>query len=312
MSQQVSVVIANWNGRRWLEHCLPALFAQTYRHFEVIIVDNASTDNSVEWVNRHYPAVRQIRNRRNLGFAGANNIGIRAAAGELIATLNNDTRPDPNWLAELVKGISVAPDVGMAASKIVLWERPGILDSAGIAVDWAGFGWNRGWGRPAASAPAPQEVFGPSAAAALYRRDMLAGIGLFDEDFFAYYEDVDLAWRAQRAGWNCRYIPTAVVLHQHSATGGQARRLKTFLLNRNKLWTLFKNYHPLDLLWAWPLILGLDALSAGVQLWRTRSLAPLSARRQALAGWRRMAAKRRPAVRRVALARPRVIPGRFR
>lgn len=309
-NKRVSVIIVNWNGVYWLKQCLPALFEQTYRDFETIIVDNGSTDDSVKWVEEHFPDVTLICNDSNLGFAPANNIGIRASSGEYIVTLNNDTLPASEWLAELVKGISFSVSVGMVASKIILWEQPEILDSTGIEVDWAGIGWNRNWGYPVDTSFISEDVFGPSAAAALYRRNMLEQIGLFDEDFFAYYEDVDLAWRGQTAGWACRYISTAQVYHHHSATSGRDSVLKTFLLNRNKIWAILKNYHWLDMIWAWPLILSSDLISWIFQTVRTQGSTPTRARLQAAKKAKQMLAKRMPRGRRVKLSnfRLRCIP----
>lgn len=296
----VSIVIVNWNGRHWLQRCLPAIAAQTYPAFEIIVVDNGSTDGSVEWLREQWPHVYVLRQEHNLGFALANNIGIRASQSPYVVTLNNDTRVDPGWLETLVRA-AAAPDVGMVASCILRWNQPDVLDSAGIEVDVTGTAWNRGWGRPVAWAVDPGDVFGPSAAAALYHRQMLNDIGLFDEDFFAYYEDVDLAWRAQRAGWRCRYAPAARVWHWHSATGQQKPELKLFLLGRNKIWTILKNYHGPALFPALPLIVAADTLAIMYQTARTGNLAALRGRASALRQARHMLAKRTPARRPVKL-----------
>lgn len=276
----VTVVIANWNGRSWLSHCLPTLAQQTFADFEVIVVDNGSNDDSIPWLATHWPTVRLIPLKRNVGFAAANNLGIRAARGQFIVTLNNDTLADPDWLAQMVTAVS-APDIGMVAAKILVWHDPNKLDSTGIEIDAAGMAWNRGDGRPAHT-PFPAEVFGPNAAAALYRREMLAQIGLFDEDFFAYYEDVDLAWRARRAGWRCVYTAEAQIRHWHSATGGQNKPLKAYLLGRNRVWCLLKNYPWPDLAWRAPLLLLYDGLTGTIQALRQGSSAPLNGRCQ---GW---------------------------
>ncbi|RMF02571.1 MAG: glycosyltransferase family 2 protein, partial [Chloroflexi bacterium] len=188
---ETSVIITNWNGRQWLPTCLEALTRQSYRDFEIVFVDDGSLDGSAAWVAMHYPQVRLIEQRPHVGFATANNIGIRAARGRYIVTLNNDTCPNMHFLREMVAGL-IEPDVGMVAAQMRLWDVPDVLDSTGIVVDWAGFGWNRAWGQPVSAWCEPGEVFGPCAGAALYRRVMLDEIGLFDEDFYAYYEDVDL------------------------------------------------------------------------------------------------------------------------
>jgi GT2 family glycosyltransferase len=280
----VSVIIVNWNGRSWLETCLPALAAQTFTEFETIIVDNGSTDNSLDWLAENWPRVRVLALEENSGFARANNVGIRAAHGRYIATLNNDTIPEPEWLDALVTAVSTntAEKTGMAASLITLWQQPSLLDSAGIDVDKAGIAWNRGYGQITATALKPRFVFGPSAAAALYSKQMLVEIGLFDESYFAYYEDVDLAWRAQRHGWRCRYTPAAKVSHWHSATGEQTPALKLTLLGRNKLLTILKNYPWPQLLWYLPLILLFDITAVLTQTLKQKNMAALHGRYQAL------------------------------
>jgi GT2 family glycosyltransferase len=289
----VSVVIVNWNGRRWLEQCLPTLEAQTFRDFEILVVDNGSTDGSPAWLAEQWPGVRLLAQADNLGFAAGNNAGIRAGRGRYIATLNNDTRAGPDWLAALVQAAE-EPGVGMVASRIVQWQQPDRLDSAGIEVDWAGIAWNRGWGEPVDTAAASAYVFGPSAGAALYRRDLLTGIGLFDESFFAFYEDVDLAWRAQQAGWGCRYAPDALVYHWHSATAGKVPGQKLYLLARNRLWCVLKNYPLPGLLLALPVIGLTDVLSTAYQTIRNRSGAPIRGRWAALQGARLVWRRREP------------------
>lgn len=299
----VSVVVVNWNGRRWLEQCLPTLAAQTFHDFEIIIVDNGSTDGSIAWLAEQWPDARLIALPENAGFAAGNNAGIRAARGRYIVTLNNDTRAAPDWLAALLRAAD-KPGVGMVASRMVQWQQPERLDSAGIEVDWAGMAWNRGWGEPAENAMAPAWVFGPSAGAALYRRDMLDAIGLFDEAFFAFYEDVDLAWRAQRAGWRCRYAPDALVYHWHSATAAGITDQKLFLLARNRLWCALKNYPLPGLLAALPLIAVAELLSTGYQTLRHRSSAPLRGRWAALREAGRVWRQREPRYRRAAPLAP--------
>jgi GT2 family glycosyltransferase len=263
---RVSILIVNWNGRSLLEHCLPALLGQTFVDREIIVYDNGSTDGSPEWIGSRFPGVRVICGDRNVGFAEGNNRAIRATRSEYVATLNNDAVPEPSWLSELVLAMGSSPRVGMCASKMMRWGEPGIVDACGIEIDRAGIGWNRHSGEPERDEPAPYEVLGPCAGAALYRRAMLDQVGLFDEDYFAYYEDVDLAWRAQRAGWRCLYVPAACVVHRHSSTAREGSPLKGYLLGRNKVWTLIKNYPWPDWLLYLPLILGYDCAAWGYAL----------------------------------------------
>ncbi|MGH2537155.1 MAG: glycosyltransferase family 2 protein [Candidatus Promineifilaceae bacterium] len=288
-----SVVIATWNGRDWLARCLAALDRQSYADFEVVVVDNGSDDGTAEWLVVERPGVHLLRLASNQGFAAANNVGFERALGRFLVTLNNDALPEPGWLERLVAAAS-RPDVGMVASRVVLLERPGRLDSAGIGVNQAGVAFQRGRGRPAAWANEPGYVFGPSAAAALYKRELLAAVGGFDETFFALYEDVDLAWRAQRVGWRCWYAPAAVAAHHHSATTGRDPARKRYLLGRNKWWTLARNYPWPSLMWWAPLILLVDLAAVIAQTLRHRDLAAVRGRLAALPRLAEIARQRRP------------------
>jgi GT2 family glycosyltransferase len=291
---KVSIVIPSWNGRRHLEKCLPAVFAQTFPYFEVIVVDNASTDGSVELVQRRFPQANLIVNKSNLGFAAANNIAIRATSAPYVATLNNDTQVEPGWLDELMGGMTSDAKLGMAASKILYMQPPHLIDSAGIGISRAGLAWNRNNGRQDDPREVePYEVFGPSAAAALYRRAMLDEVGLFDEAFFAYYEDTDLAWRARLMGWGCLYVPTARVYHAHSATSRQGSSLKRYLLSRNEMWTILKNYPSPDVWLRLPEIVFFDLLSMIYRIILERSWSPALGRLAALRRLRPMLYQRR-------------------
>jgi len=260
MPTVVTIIIPNWNGLRHLERCLRSLQHQTYPHCHILLVDNGSTDVSCQFVSDNYPQVEVVRSSHNLGFAGGTNLGIRHCDTEFVATLNNDTEVEPEWLEHLVGAISARPDHGMAASKLLFDQPRDIINSAGIALDRAGYAWDRQGGSPDTRTESPHDVFGPCAGAALYRRQMLDAIGLFDEDFFGYLEDVDLAWRAQALGWRCVYEPAARVYHVHSATGVEGSPLKSYLLGRNKWWTILKNYPSPQLLLFFPLILLYDLM----------------------------------------------------
>jgi GT2 family glycosyltransferase len=213
---------------------------------------------------------------------------MRMAQAPLVMLLNNDAYLTPDCLQKSVEAADRATWAGMFACKILQHDAPDRMDSAGIEVDRAGVAWNRGWGEPATRHTQALEVFGPSGAAALYRRAMLDQIGLLDDDFFAYYEDVDLAWRAQRAGWRCLYLPAAEVRHIHSATSGRGSAFKARLLGRNKWWTIAKNY-PFASLWYYaPLLLAVDMAAAVTALMRDRNFSAVRGRWEALQGWRRM------------------------
>ncbi len=292
-SPLVSVVIVNWNGRSHLERCLPALVSQTLGPFEVILVDNGSTDGSAEMVRQRFPWVRVIANPRNLGFAAANNVGIRASIAPFVATLNNDTEARSDWLEQLLAPALADDAVGMIASKMVFAHRPDMINSAGIALDPVGIAWDRLGGQPDREGGTVVEVFGPCAGAALYRRAMLDEVGLFDEEFFAYLEDLDLAWRARLAGWKALYAPGAVVSHVHSATGVEGSPFKSYHLGRNKLWTIAKNYPAPQLYLTLPLIVAYDLTATLYGLVTRRDLASLKGRLAGLAGLPRQWPKRR-------------------
>jgi GT2 family glycosyltransferase len=300
MTSKVSVVIPNWNGRQHLERCLPAVLAQTHPELEIVVVDNGSTDDSVALVSQEFPQVRLIANAENVGFAQANNQAIRATDTPYLATLNNDTRPEPTWLGHMLDVVEADAGIGMVAAKVLYMEPPHLVDSAGIGLDRAGFAWNRYNGQPDSPAERePYEVFGPSAAAALYRREMLEDVGLFDESYFAYYEDVDLAWRARLMGWRCIYVPEARVYHVHSATSRQGSPFKRYYLVRNKALTTLKNY-PAPAFWLnLPAIVFYDLTADLYRLTLERSASPVRGRLAALgrlpAAWRqrRMIQRRR-------------------
>jgi GT2 family glycosyltransferase len=288
----ISVVVVNYNGRGYLEGCLRTLAEEGYPAYEVIVVDNASTDGSADWVAAHFPNVRVLRAPNNLGFAAGNNLGIRAARGEFIATLNNDTEVEPDYLERLSAPLR-EERVGMCASLMLEFRRRDRIDSAGIRIDRVGFAWNLQAGEGADRAGRERTVWGACAGAALYRRSMLDEIGLFDEDYFGFYEDADLAWRAQLAGWRCALVPAARVYHVHGGSFRQGSEQKLYLLARNRWRTVLKDYPMPALALNLPLILAADLLSLMSALLSYRSLAPLRGRLDALRGVRRSLSKRR-------------------
>ena len=241
MTADVSVVIVTWNGRHHLEGCLPALQAQQDVTFETIVVDNASTDGTVEYVRAHFPRVRLVRLARNMGFAAGNNAGARAAAGRYLAFLNNDTIPEPRWLHTLLGGVDERAGYALTTSRIVYMHDPEIIDSAGDGVLRWGGAFKRLHGAPAHLALTSGEVFGVCGAACLMPRATFEELGGFDESFFASHEDVDLSYRARLRGYRCRYVADAVVRHHGSATLGRVSAFAVFHGQRNLEWMYFKN-----------------------------------------------------------------------
>jgi GT2 family glycosyltransferase len=241
-SPSVSVIIVNWNRHDLLRACLSSLQQQTFRDFEVIVVDNGSVDGSLEML-RSAPLeqVRIIENPENRGFCAANNQGIQASRGQFIALLNNDAEAEPRWLEELLGALVPEPAVGMAASKILTWEDRGIIDKAGHLIYPDGQNRGRGTGeRDRGQYDRLEEAAWPDGCAALYRRSLLEQIGGFDEDFFAYADDAELGLRARIAGWRCLYVPTAVVRHHTGSTLGRYSAERLFLIERNRLWLAAK------------------------------------------------------------------------
>lgn len=241
-----SIIIPNWNGAHLLPSCLDALHKQTLQPTETIVVDNGSTDESRILLAEQYPELQVVALPTNRLFAGAVNQGIRISQGTIVVLLNNDAAPEPPWLEELTAALDRHPEAGMAASKLLLYDRPSHFHSAGDFYGLDGVPGNRGvWEEDKGQYDQEELVFSPCAAAAAYRRELLETIGLFDEDLGAYCEDVDLAFRAQLAGYRCVYAPRARVRHRLSATGGGP--LASYYCGRNFLHVAIKNI-PLPIL----------------------------------------------------------------
>jgi GT2 family glycosyltransferase len=240
---RVSVIVPTWNGRPLLEVSLAAMATQRFRDFELIVVDNGSSDDTVTWLRACYPAARVVQLPENRGFAEAVNAGMRIAQGDIVALLNNDTEAAPDWLERLVCALDANPGIGFCASKVLNFYDRDRIDSAGdmlgLLADQIGHGEQDG---PAFDQPRP--VLSACAAAAAYRRELFAVVGLFDERFVSYLEDVDIGIRAQYAGYSALYVPDAVVYHMVSATARRMNDRKLLLLLRNSLFLFFQYMPP--------------------------------------------------------------------
>ena len=293
---KVTVVIVNWNGAQFLERCLAALMAQTVVPYETILVDNASSDGSLDIVRR-FPSVRLLAQDKNLGFARANNLAIESASvdSEWIALLNPDAFAEPHWLEALFAAAQENPSVAFFGSKLVTAADTTMLDGAGDVYHVSGLVWRRGHGAPVSSlSEQVREVFSPCAAAAMYRRSALLEVGGFDEDFFCYVEDVDLGFRLRLAGHRCLYVPTSVALHVGSGTtGGQHSNFSVYHGHRNVVWTYFKNM-PTVLFWGGlPIHLAMNLYILVRFALRGQGLVMFRAKRDAVLGLPKMWAKRR-------------------
>ena len=236
-----SIVIVSWNGRQYLEPCLNAVAAQQGVEAETILVDNGSTDGTAAFVRDRFPWVRLVALTENRGFAGGNNAGAREARGRYVVLLNNDTVPEPSWLAALLRGREAGGPNALASSRIVYMHDPLVIDSAGDGLLRWGGAFKRHHGASIESATESREVFGVCGAACVIPRTVFEELGGFDEDFFASHEDVDLSYRARLLGYPCRYVADSVVRHHGSATLGRVSEFAVFHGQRNLEWMYFKN-----------------------------------------------------------------------
>jgi len=238
----ISVVIVNWNGEDVLQRCLESVFAQTIRDIEVILVDNASIDRSLDGIEEHWPLVNIIRMEKNVGFAAANNIAARAAHGQWLALLNSDAFPEPDWLETLLAASEKHPGLFFFASCQIQANDPGKLDGTGDQYNTGGIAWRRQHNQPVGDVvDVVNEVFSACGASAFYPRNAFLEAGGFDDTFFSYFEDVDLGFRLRLLGYRCLYIPNARVLHVGSSSLGKDSKFAIYHSLRNMVWTFFKN-----------------------------------------------------------------------
>ncbi len=222
---RTAAIIPNYNGAAFLRPCIEALLAQGYNRLDIIVVDNASTDNSLD-ILAEFPSVTVIRMQTNTGFGTAVNVGIRATGNPYIALVNNDAIVQPGWLDALEAFLDATPQAAAAAPKVIFATAGNIIDSCGDLCTPYGFPRKRGhFDTDTGQYDTTAEVFSVSAVATIFRRDMFDSIGFFDENFFAYYEDVELGLRARLAGWQFYCVPSATTLHRYSATSGRQVKL---------------------------------------------------------------------------------------
>ena len=237
----VTVCIVAYQSGHYLQDCLDALAAQTFTDFEAVVIDNDSVDGSIEALRLPDARFRVELMRANLGFAAGNNVSARASKSEWFATLNPDTQAKPEWLGALMAATKRWPKAASFGSTQVDLRYPLRLDGIGDCWHVAGVAWRARWGKPVSRVAPEGEIFGPCAAAALYRREVFTALGGFDERYFCYCEDVDWAYRARLAGWTAIQVPSAVVRHAGSGISGRASEFTLFHGHRNRVWTFAKN-----------------------------------------------------------------------
>jgi GT2 family glycosyltransferase len=232
-----SVIIVNHNGRRYLGQCLSSILREDAAEYEIILVDNASTDGSADYVERSFPTAQVIRSEANLGFGEASNVAARQAKGRYLAFLNQDTSVEPGWLEALIAALEADPRAGLATSKILLMHAPDRINTCGNEVHFTGLTLCRGMGMSRGTHSEVEEVSAVSGAAFVIRRELFRALGGFDEIFFMYMEDTDLSWRARLAGHRCMYVPSSIVYHDYTL---RFAANKTFYQERNRYLMLLK------------------------------------------------------------------------
>lgn len=287
MSSNVSIIILSWNSGRHLPICLSALSNQSFKDFNVVLVDNNSTDNSVDglkddWVDFSF-VVKKLD--ANLGFAVANNIGAQLAGGKWIVLLNADAYPEPDWLERLIKAAEENPEYNFFSSRQIQYNAPHLLDGAGDEYHVSGLAWRRFYNHVENAYGLEQtEVFGACAAAAMYRREDFLKVGGFDEDYFSYFEDVDLSFRLRLAGGRCLYVPDAVVRHVGSASTGKLSDFVVYYGHRNLVWAFIKDM-PGSLFWFYlPLHLAMNLFFLVSFIFKGKGRAIFKAKMDAMRG----------------------------
>ncbi len=239
---EATIIIPHLNGKHHLDDCLGSLRRQTNQNFEVILVDNGSSDGSQEYVRNFYPDVQFLELGQNLGFTGACNAGYEIASGDIVILLNNDTEVDSSWLDAILNAFERVPEAGSVASKMLLYDQRDMIHTAGDYYRVNGIPGNRGvWQQDNGQYDQESFVFGACGGAAAYRKELLEDIGFLDDAFYFSCEDVDLAWRIHHSGHKVLYVPDAIVYHKLKASSGSSA-IGSYYDGRNFLYVIWKNY----------------------------------------------------------------------
>jgi GT2 family glycosyltransferase len=292
----ISVVLVSWNSEKYLVRCLDSLANQTFQDFEIIIVDNGSTDDTLNRLKTYKQGLHFTIKKldANYGFAVANNIGIRLAQGKWVALLNVDAFPEPDWLEQLLRAAKEYPSYNFFSSRQIQAGAPHLLDGVGDSYHTSGLAWRNHYNQPVNQYGLyRQEVFSACAAASLYLREDLINVGGFDEDYFSYFEDVDLGFRLRLWGGRCLYVPQAVVYHVGSASTGKLSDFVIYYGHRNLVWTYFKTMPLLFLCLFFPLHLLMNLYFLVSFTFKGKGLTILKSKIHALYGFRAVLKKRK-------------------
>ncbi len=262
--KKVSILIVNWNGLKHLEKCLPTLSKITYKNHEVIMVDNGSVDNSIEYVSKNYPKVKIVRNKINKGFSGGNNSGLPYCTGDYILLLNNDTIVKEDFVTELVRGIEEDPSIGVVQGKLLSMDHPGRLDSVGAFFTNTGFLYHYGYfQKDQRKFNYPIYLYTAKGACLMAKKEVISKVGLFDDDFFAYFEETDFCHRVWLAGYTIKYVPESQIYH---LIGGTSNTMKNAFIQfhsfKNRINSYIKNLSIQKLILVLPLHLLLCEFAA--------------------------------------------------
>lgn len=266
-----TLAVLTYDGRALLDQCLPSVLAQKFEGFEVVVVDNGSSDGTVEHVQATWPQVRLVALEENVGVTAALNAMVDTAESEFVALLNNDVELEPTWLPRLIDCLRTHPEAAAAAGKLLGFADRACIDRAGDELHWSSAAFGRGAGqRDRGQFETAEEIFAVGGAAALYRRDAFTRVGRFDDAFFAYLEDVDWGFRARLAGFTARYEPTALGYHMGGGTLGEITPFSLYHLRRNQLWLVAKNYPLRSLVRHAPEVLWFNLHAVGMAVRRGR------------------------------------------
>jgi GT2 family glycosyltransferase len=288
----ISIIIVTYNSKKDIDECLRAIEDQSYRNFEVIVVDNASSDGTADHVGRGYPRVKLLRNDANLGYSGGNNSGVDIAKGEYIAILNPDVAVDKEWLNEMVGHAKKHPEAGIVASKVVLYDNPRVVNACGNDVHFTGLAFCRGYGDEEGKYSSQEYVLAPSGCSFLTKRKVVRDVGLFDDDFFIDFADIDFAVRCHLMGYKCLLVPSSKVLHKFVL---KMNPVRYFVLERGRYLLLLKNFSRRTLVIIFPSLILTEVLTWAFAILRGREyiMAKMAAYRWIRRNWQRIMKKRR-------------------